>query len=199
MKTLNYPASLIMGLCMLLCGVSAQAAVSVTPSVAAGASSDVVFARLNFDIGTDYPFTSFGITMEYDPTKLAFDQELTVVKLGVVPYSFSEFMELLGRKKILLVPYPDPLNGIYGLSAIVANPEPVSGPLEVGIALRLLPEFTAGITQVTYFGDISGDGDELFFDGAFTVSAVPEPQTWLLWLGGLGLVLMQQARQRKLV
>jgi hypothetical protein len=198
MKTLNYPASLIMGLCMLLCGASAQAAVRVTHSVAAGASSDVVFARLNFDIGTNYPFTSFDMSLNYNPAKLLLELGLSSVKAGDNTYGLSAFISLLDEATEDLLLHTDPVEGMYSLGTYVMDPLLVTGPVEFVIALRRAPDFTAGTALVSYSGNISGNNEDSFL-GEMNISAVPEPQTWLLWLGGLGLVLMQQARQRKLV
>lgn len=184
----------------LVVGSAAQAAVNVTHTLAAGPSSDVVMAKLSFDLGTDYPFTSLDFHVEYNPVNLAFDAGLSTVTVEGATYGYAQFLAAwaagMNEQDDLQV-NSDTGNGLYSLAAYVVNPVAVTGPVEVDIALRLAPAFTSGTTSVFYSGQIAGDLDESQFSGDFSISAVPEPETWLLWLGGLSLVLARQARQRR--
>ena len=62
----------------------------------------------------------------------------------------------------------------------------------------LLPGFDTGSTPVRVFGNAS---DQFFafeeFDMTASVSAVPEPETWLMLIGGLGLIASRVRRRAK--
>lgn len=195
MKATNTISSILLAAGLGL-SVATQAAV-VSSSGAAGIPNGLAYATMNFDIGTDYPFTSFDIAIDYEPKKLSFDAGMSTVNVGANTYGFGDFLSLLAANTDYFLANPDPGNGMYSLSAFALNPIYVSGPVEITVALRLAQDFTSGTSLVNYAGSISGDLDEDLFSGHFSVSAVPEPGVWMLWLGGLGLLAMRRVGKIK--
>lgn len=196
MKATNYISSVLLAAGLGL-SAGSQATVGVSSSGAVGMPNDLVFATMNFDIGTDYPFTSFDIAVDYEPQKLSFDEGMSTVNVGANTYGLSAFLSLLAANSDYFLVNPDPGNGMFSLSAFALTPVNVTGPVEIKVALRLAQDFTLGASVVNYYGSISGDLDEDLISGNFSVSAVPEPQVWMLWLGGLGLLAMRRVGKIK--
>ena len=171
----------------------AHAAVGVTHTDASGAPGGLAKPTLAFDIGTDYPFSSISMELTYDSSMLTFMTADSSVKTGADTLSFNDFISALNSVSSILI-INDSSPGLYALSAGTLLPLPVSGPVEFTLAFKLANGFSSP-SAVAYSGLISGN-DEDSFNGSMNISAVPEPEVWLLWLSGLGLLATRTLRRR---
>lgn len=76
---------------------------------------------------------------------------------------------------------------------------PVSGPLVLTGAFKIADAAMPGAYQIVASGYVTTDPvyEQRDFSGIapLHVSAVPEPETWLLWLGGIGLLAARRTRR----
>mgnify|MGYP000914004858 CR=1 FL=1 len=176
----------------LLCLAAGQswAAVSVVHTDASAAPSAIALSTVTFDIGTDYPFNTLDVLMFYDSNLLTFQPDMSTVTIGSASaIGLNNFIAALQTATAgNFVPnFGTP--GIYGFTTSITpgqTPILVSGPVTVSAAF-LLSGNLSGPAFVDYEGAISG-AEEHLFGNTITITAVPEPETWLLWAAGLGLL-----------
>lgn len=170
-----------------------------------GASADLIF---DFDFGTGTGVTSFNVSVDYDKTLL----ELDLVQSGATYHGTPlDPVALFGADYTLNLADPKGFSAAW-LPLSIPNPVPTfAGQAKVSLVYKLLPALTPGLgTLVTlsfaYSDQNADDGlvNSLPFSpvsSRLTASAqpaVPEPQTWVLALVGMALLVLHRgARQRR--
>lgn len=162
-----------------------------------GTPGGQVTATWTYDFGTDYPLWMATMEVSYDPALMNFLPEMSSVDVNGAPYSFAGMLAALETLDpdvshnvapgIVAFSFFLPLDGPASV--------PVSGPVTFSAVFVLAPDFS-GPAYIDFSGAVAGDEEQLF-SGTITVTAVPEPETWLMWLGGLGLLASRYARRRQ--
>lgn len=147
----------------------------------------------------------FTLNLDYDASLMTFNAGASTVSSGPNVATLAEtFAALQGASTlgdfILFPPTSGP--GAYSVSAFYLTGHfpvvPVPQTVVFNAVFDLLPAFTAGTQgNVTFSGSLEDTGFASHpFSAVATVTAVPEPETWLMLLGGLGL-LANRVRRRK--
>jgi len=207
---------------LALTGQVAQASMSIEPATAAAMTNSVVnaaaqpgsqaFPSFVFTFDTDYDLAVFEFTIQFDPAKLSFIAGASTLAVGgsppmLLPTSIPTVLQAMqaaspdfqfstGTEAVPIDKFNVNFSGAYG------NPFnffriPAGTSVTMTGAFNMLPAFSSGVTDVRVFG-YAGDTSfgEMPFDMIATVTAVPEPETWLMLLGGLALVA-SRIRRRK--
>lgn len=199
MKTMRNMAGWMFGVVALFSTATAQANNWWSYSSAlTGAPGGQVTATWNFDIGDNYPFNGANFSMEYDPASMGFLAEGSKVTVNATEYDFLDVLadlSSLGGDMTSNVS-----SGMVAFSVYLpVFPElvsiPVTGPVTLSATFELASTFT-GPAFIDFEGAVGGE-EESLFSGSIQVTAVPEPETWLMWLGGLGLLAARYARRRQ--
>lgn len=152
-----------------------------------GLPSTVVHPSLSLDIN-GFDFDSFTLDLVFDPNALSFlSGASTVVFNGVTQplaalpsYSESAGVDINDGAWHVRI-------GSFSLASV-----PVAGQLALNGAFKIADNAAPGIHQITASGFVSTGPisvcEECTFGGLVAVTVVPEPETWALWLGGLGLL-----------
>jgi hypothetical protein len=177
----------IAGLCM---GFSGMAIANVAPPVnltitnAASTPGSLVSPTISFDIG-GFLYEAFDLTFSYQASALTFKPQLSSVSYNGVPGPFTGL--------------PAYLPGVASVTGDVATVSfssfaavgfTVNTPLLLTAVFQINNAALAAPYDISISGSVSTDPDfeERSFSGLATVTAVPEPEVWMLMLGGLGLV-----------
>lgn len=195
----------VRGLSASLLAVSAlcaQAGVTVQAVDAAGLPGGTVLPALQYDFDAPYAVLSFGLQFSYDPGLLAFDSAASQVSLDGVTVSFAAAIATLPAADYAANFGVDPVSGMaFGaFSYIPATVVGIDHQLIFRPAFQILGTPAAGpLTSVTFIGDLTDDvsGVETTFSkaAAISVSAVPEPATWLSF--GLGMLALGAIVRRR--
>lgn len=183
-----------------------SASVEPTVLVAPGPGTQAI-TTLTYDFGADYAFNSIFLKVDYDPAFLTFNRAASSVSVVGMPpaVSLPDAVMLLdaGFGPGVDVDNDNSGAGQYTLSGLTIEP---SYPLPAGTKLVLSGVFdvksalTAGTsTNVFISTTLAGSAldpfqEDTFSDMQITVSAVPEPETWMMLLGGLGLLAARARR-----
>lgn len=167
-------------------------------SALSGVPGGQIEATLSFDIGAGYPFNGANFWMEYDPTSMGFLAEGSKVTVNGTEYGFLDVLADLSSLSADMTSNVSP--GMVAFSIYLpVFPElvsiPVTGPVTLSAAFELSSAF-AGPAFIDFGGAVGGE-EESLFSGSIQVTAVPEPETWLMWLGGLGLLAARYTRRRQ--
>lgn len=215
-KMVNLGLALSVAGLMGLSGQAVQAAVSIAPALSI-ASTDAVAPALGqaspsftFTFDTEFDLAGFELTVAFDPSMVTFNAAASTLSVGPVTETLPTVLFGLSQTSggdFLFSPGPGgfgtavgapgafTITGLYQSQSTVV---PAGSSFVMTSVFNLLPAFAAGSsTQVRAFGyafDPSFQQEN--FDLTATVTAVPEPETWLMLLGGLGL-LAQRVRRRK--
>lgn len=209
MKILQQVSMLAAGCALCLTTAMAQAAVTTTAIHASALPSGKAKPALNFefdDVYDDvYEFTTLTLWVDYDPTLMTLKVAESTWSMGGPEYGLYEFLDglaLSSDSDFSYIDNDDP--GSYSLSAgfITGNLPIPAGSMTIKGVFDLKPGFLADMsTDVVIYGTLTSTaadvdpflGDD--FDVTATVTAVPEPETWLMLLSGLGLVVAQRMRR----
>ncbi len=192
--TQNFRATGIRLAAAVLLGSAALAAQArdidmTTSNVSAAPGNDVV-VNVGLSTGTDTPITSFSFGLDYDPTRLSLVNGLASV--GGIPVTLAD----LGALGIVTPSSDAGKEGVtfFGDPAIGTPPGVFTPGGAVTMALTFHLNSNAFATSVPLtVGLTFSSTDELLVqrtDAMKTVqvTAVPEPETWLMTLIGLPLV-----------
>lgn len=149
----------------------------------AGLPGQTVMASISLDID-GFNYDAFDFDLTFDPTVLAFQPGLSTFTLnGAVDglsslpfYSFSaQFEDSVWHARVS--------------SFSLASP-PVSGDLMLMGAFKISDAALPGSYPISINGTVASGPvyEEMPFSGSVMVTVVPEPETWMLWLGGVGLL-----------
>jgi hypothetical protein len=179
--------------------------VLVTPGPGATATTSLTFQFL-----ADYDFNAITLVVDYDAGLLQFNRGASTVSLFAPAASTPSNVAFLPAAVALFEPDPDRENnnldaGTYVLNAFLLTgvPLPQGSKLVLNGVFDVTGSFGASTsTQVTISGSLGGRASDPFTEDVFpsmqtTVSAVPEPETWMLLLGGLGLIASRVRRASK--
>ena len=199
MKTMRNMAGWMFGVVALFSTATAQANNWWSYSSAlTGAPGGQVTATWNFDIGDNYPFNGANFSMEYDPASMGFLAEGSKVTVNGTEYGFLSVLADLSSLGGDMTSNVSPGTVAFAVYLPVL-PElvsiPVTGPVTLSATFELASTFT-GPAFIDFEGAVGGE-EESLFSGSIQVTAVPEPETWLMWLGGLGLLAARYARRRQ--
>lgn len=171
------------GMAMSASALAALPNLDVTASNASGLPGQTVMPSVSLAI-SGFNFESFDLEFVFDPSVLSFLPDAStfalngvVGQLGALPtFSLTDMLEPDGRH--------------VRLSSFSLTPIPVSGNLVVTGAFKIANAAPAGIYHLVASGSFGTDlsGNEPAYSGVATVTVVPEPETWLLWVAGLGLL-----------
>ena len=181
----------VFGLLIGLSGAASAADIPVTVTPAAGLAGSTVKPSFSLDVN-GFAFASFDLSLTFTDPLLSFDLDSSTVNyngqsrlLADLPAFFSS-ASVNGDLHTIL------------FSAFAAEPETLTGPLVLRPAFLIRNGAPLGNTSVTVSGSIGEQplvGERDFNSSAtITVSAVPEPEIWLLWLGGVGLLAWRRSR-----
>jgi len=215
MKNTHYLSSLLLAAGIIGLASQSQAAVSVTHT------GDTVITpggqfKPEISIVFDAPYEMLGMNLviDYDPLKLALDIYGSHVIFGGVDYTYGDFIAVLAKEKtdtagdfyfeVLTV------EGQYALDAVYRQlgSSTLTGSIILKPVFESKPGFASGSSTVTIsklqFDDANFNSDVLADSSKpsdyppidMTVTAVPEPETWLMMLGGLGLLAIRRIGQR---
>jgi hypothetical protein len=165
----------------LLMGSSAFALelppIPVTATAATGMSGSLVMPAFSLDID-GFEFASLDVTLTYSSTVLTFDLGSSKVTYNGQARAWTSLPSFSSNGNVF---------GSFDL-----NPVAVSGPLLLQPAFRIAVGAPLADTTVSIAGSVGEQPlvGERYFDSSttVTVSAIPEPEMWLLWLAGAGLI-----------
>jgi hypothetical protein len=195
----------------------AQAAVGIPEPVITTSTVDSVsqpgsqaLPSFVFVFGADYDLAGFDITINFDPAKLTFNAAASTLTTSAGTSTLAQVANGLinGPGNFLFSPDPDfgtaIDTGTFKFGGSFFDPNfflPVSNGSSFTLTgvFNMRTTFTSGTTDVQVVGTA---GDFAFnpfedFGGTATVTAVPEPETWLMLLGGLGLIASRVRRRAK--
>jgi hypothetical protein len=181
------------GLWAGLSGAVFAADVPVTVTPASGLPGSTVKPGFSLAVnGID--FVTLDLTLTFSNALLSFD-------LGSSTISYNGQSKLWSSLPGFITP-PGPLTaGTFLFGSLDLNSVNIIGPLVLEPAFQVRNGAPLGDTTVTVSGSICCDPvfEERYFDSsaAITVSAVPEPEVWLLWLGGVGLLAWRRLRLQR--
>ena len=204
-----------------LTGQIAQAGLSVPLPAVSAISASAIDVELQpgsealpsfvFTFDANYDLAGFDVSIEFDSTKLSFNAAAskftTSAGTSTLAEAFSALKNgscnFLGTPDLVSFPTEDK-SGLFSFGGAFLDPM-YSLPIAAGSSITLtgvfnmLPGFKSGSALVRVYGNA---GDAVFnsldeFDVTAAVSAVPEPETWLMLLGGLGLVASRVRRHKR--
>lgn len=199
-------------------GQAAQASVFFAPVISTsvinatsppGGQASPLFV---FTFGSDFDLAGFDIKFKFDSTKLSFDYGTSTLAVSgglvTMPATFIPVV-LQGMQSVspdfessasapasvddagfnfrIVGAYIDPANFV---------PTAEGTTITMTGVFNMLPGFDSGATEVRVFGSADGvDFTSEGFNVSASVTAVPEPETWLMLLGGLGLIATRVRRR----
>lgn len=191
---------------------SAQAAVSATTTDASAVPAGTAWPSLTISFDAPYEFIGLDLFISYDPGLLSFNSVASRVTFQGTTYNYGDFMTVL--QMLPLAPgYGDfyssldsgNLPGEYSFNAgfLELGSTTLEGSILVEAAFDLLPGLVAGTSTQLSINNLAITDASLvrteFATGdtpmLVTISAVPEPETWLQFLAGLGMLLAAHRRR----
>lgn len=191
MKIFGNWRSIFGGLFFALSSVAWAAApppIPVTVTPASGNPGTMVQPVFSFDV-TGFEFASFDLILSYTSPLLSLDLGNSSVTVNGVSSSWSS-----------ILPFTTTATGAgsYEVHAFALAPATLTGPILLRPAFNIAPGAPLGATQIQIEGSIGEQpliGERSFASaGTVTVTAVPEPEIWLMFLSGLGLLAWRRAR-----
>lgn len=181
-----------------LCATAFAAApspITVTTTSVAGLAGSTVKPSFSLDVDGFF-FESFDLSLRFTNPVLSFDlgSSRVLYNGNLLPW---DGLPNYNDNGIGPVTIGD--NTRFQFSTFSLGLANFSGALVLQPAFKILEAAPLGPTAIAISGSIGSDpqGFERFFDSSatVTVSAVPEPEVWLLWLGGIGLLAWTRKRR----
>jgi hypothetical protein len=203
-----------------LAGLSGQSALaqSSTPQLtttftnAAAPEGSQAFPSFQFTFDTAFDLSAFELTVKFDKDKLTFNAAASTLSFGVgTPQPISVVLAGLNAANSRFLTSPSAgdfssadTSGMFAFGGAYVSPFdstmiPAGSTVVMTTVFSLNSGFKAGEStsvQVVGFA-LDPAFQEVNFDPIATVSAVPEPETWMLLLGGLGLIASRVRRASK--
>lgn len=199
----------MMGMLFLLssAGTGLAAAPVITGSGATGSPGGPAVVEVVVDFGTDFQMASQDIRFQYDPSRLNFVADDSVVHLGGTPMTWAAYLTHLLGSGLVIQNFNDAFVevGQKGYALSFAGAIARSGPMQLSLSFDILPGAAPGPTQVTFKGSTLANAveEEFYFPDslvspglAVTVTAVPEPSQAILLLAGVGLLAAWRLRAK---
>lgn len=196
MKTSRTVLAAIAGLCLFATAAQAVVApgeIELTIKNASGVPGSVVFPTISFPMD-GFEFDALTLELTYDPSALAFQPDASTVTFNGASQAFTSLPGYLAGPA---VSDGNLQRTIY--STISVSGVPVTGPLVLTGSFQILGGAVPGQHLVAISGSVSTDPvfEEVAFSNQLSVTAVPEPETWLLWIGGIGMLAARATRRRR--
>ena len=158
--------------------------VNLTITNAAGAPGSFVSPTVSFDIG-GFLYDSLKLDFSYQASALTFKPLLSTVSYNNASRPFTDLPAYLQGPASVVGDV-----ATISISSFDGVGFPMNTPLLLTAMFQLNNAALAGPYEIAISGSVSTDPEfeERSFSGLATVTAVPEPELWMLMLGGLGLV-----------
>ncbi len=179
----------VAGLCMGFSGAAFAVAgpppVDLTITNASGLPGSLVSPMISFDID-GFVYTSFNLTFSYKDSALTFLPGASTVSYNSTSGPFLSSLPAVTTGPKLVA--NDVATVTFG--SLTLDTFPVNTPLLLTAVFQFKNAVPAGPYDISFSGTVSEDlvYEERGFSGLATVTAVPEPEVWMLLLGGLGLL-----------
>lgn len=211
MKLWNFASAALLSGALGLAGGVAQAAMGPTvPDVAvegatngSAAPGGTAFTSFTIGFAGTYEFIGAAATITYDPALLTFNPLQSRVSVLGVERSLPAFLTLLSQMEGAQGSDFQAYGGdspagtlFFGAGFTLQGSMPLNGNIIVTTAFDLAPSFGLGsvsevaVTQLA-MADLNSGIVPLAspeIPVLMTVTAVPEPETWLMLLAGMGLL-----------
>lgn len=215
----NLGAALSLAAVFGLTGQVAQAAMSaIDPVITVAAVNAVATPDLQaspsfvFNFNTDFDLAGFEVTFSFDPGKLSFNAAASTLTVGSDSFTLPSVLAMMEAASTAPGSEPDFLyspdaadfgtamggSGLFTFTGVYQSQSyliPAGSSVTMTGVFNLLPGFVAGSTPVQVFGDALGTSAFESFDVSANVSAVPEPETWLMLLAGVGVIASRVRRR----
>lgn len=194
------------GVCLFASAMSAQALTVTGSSLPSPGGvihvGDVVVPDVTFDFGAGFNLFSSDIRISYDPSRLDFRMAESTVSYDGYTLSFDDFLSAVSQYSPLPPVYSTGVDGTgqeYHAWSVISYPGlPMAGAMVLHGAFEVLAGGTSTVT-------IAGELAELVSPNLLTtpystdvqITAVPEPEVWVLWAMGLAVLGSRVMRQRK--
>jgi len=170
--------------------------IDLTVGDVSGLSGSVVHPTVSFPVN-GFVFDSLTLALGYDNSVLTFLPASSTVTYNGITIGFESLPNLVvGTKQAEFGVWTER----YGSFADpFLTPPAITGTLLLTGAFQIMPRAAAGSYPIQATGFISTGPfplEEPEFSHAVTVSVVPEPEIWLLWISGIGLLAARSARRR---
>lgn len=156
---------------------------------------------------SSYPaLTNISFSWVYDATYLTFDKAQSTVDYGGQSRNLAAFIDFL---KVSFGGAPQffsteggsngASNKIYDYTVFADNAISLSGPAAFNLVFDLSDQMPAGqYVPIKVAGNlVDTDWNEYPYEVQLAVQAVPEPETWMFLLSGLGLLALKTARSAR--
>ncbi len=191
MNLRNKLIAAIAGLCMgfsgaVLAAIEPPPPVNLTITNASGAPGSLVSPTISLDIG-GFLYEAFDLTFSYQASALTFlpgsssvSYNATQNPFEALPTYFAGVASVTG----------DVATVSFGSFTTPGSSFTMNTPLLLTAVFQINNAALAGPYDISISGSVSTDPvfEERSFSGLATVTAVPEPEVWLLMLGGFGLM-----------
>lgn len=173
------------------------AATGISTMDASGRPSSSATPSFTLDFGASQALNNISFSWEYDADHLSFNKGLSTVDYGGQTRSLSSFIDFLKQEFGGSPQYfsteagsVGATNKIFDYTLFADAPINVSGPMVFNLAFDLGGTTAIGqdLTVKIAGNLVDPDWNEFPYEGQAVIHAVPEPEVWLLWLGGLGLL-----------
>lgn len=195
MQTFRHIRGALVALWLGLCAAAFASAqpLPVTTTPAAGVAGSTVKPAFSLDVN-GFLFESLDLTLHFSDPMVSFDLASSTAQVNGQTLAWTALPGYFG-----IGPVVSGDVGSFQLSAFTIAPMTLTGPLVLRPAFQIRNTAPLGDTPITISGSFGTDplNVERYFDSSatLTVSAVPEPELWLLWLGGLGLLAWRRTRR----
>jgi hypothetical protein len=202
------------GLVMSASATMAAAPLALFPTTAGhatGLPGSQVTPTLTFDFAGGYDLTGILLSFTYESSMLSFNAGASTVSISV-PFgpttvqSVVTYQDLVDEMSNADSAFFIDVNDAPGsFSLAVAYPPALSYPMPAGTqfvvngVFTIAPSATLGVPlPIEITGQLGNQAGFDDFANTVNVTAVPEPETWLMLLGGLGLLATRIRRKATL-
>jgi hypothetical protein len=157
------------------------------------------------DFGSFAALTNISFNWEYDTTYLSFDKAQSTIDYGGQNRSLAAFIDYL-KSSFGSPQYFSTEGGstgasskIYDYTIFADNGITLPGPAVFNLVFDLSDQMPAGLNlPIKVAGNlVDADWNEYPYEMQLSVQAVPEPESWLFLLSGLGLLALKSARSAR--
>lgn len=169
--------------------------IDLTAGDVSGLPGSVVNPTVSFPVN-GFVFDSLTLVLGYDNTVMTFLPASSTVTYNGNTIGFQALPNyVVGTKQTEFGVWTER----YGSFASPNPTPPITGTMLLTGAFQIMPGAVAGSYPIQVSGLISSGPspfEEPEFNHAVSVSVVPEPEVWLLWISGIGLLAARQRNQK---